>query len=99
MTKQYSKKLTFMEKIMSSAHECILIHNNYTNTKIVPTNNYDLIIKGFNHNISLFKEYIHKIPNYLNFEDINIKIILIINTEILKTVLPYVFILVMIFVI
>jgi hypothetical protein len=67
------KKLIFMEKIMSPAHECIVIHNNYTNTKIVPTNNYDLIIKGFSQNISLFKEYIHKIPNYLNIEDINIK--------------------------
>jgi len=50
----------------------ITVHNNYTNDLIVPTNE-NILISGYNQNISLFSSVMNKIPKYLHLDDINIK--------------------------
>ena len=44
-----------------------VIHNDYTNNKCIPSRN--ILISGYCQNIYLFKDYLHKIPRYLNLED------------------------------
>lgn len=46
------------------AIEC---ENDYTSTIVMPST--DLIIKGYCHNIDTFKDYIHKMPEYLHLDD------------------------------
>uniref|UniRef100_A0A6C0F724 Glycosyl transferase family 11 n=1 Tax=viral metagenome TaxID=1070528 RepID=A0A6C0F724_9ZZZZ len=46
---------------------CIKIHNDNTNNKIVPSKN--ILISGYCQNIHLFEEYLHKVPQYLNLND------------------------------
>lgn len=45
----------------------IIIHNDYTNNKHVPNKN--ILISGYCQNIDLFKEYLYKMPEYLNLQD------------------------------
>lgn len=41
--------------------------NDYTSTIVTPST--DIIIKGYCQNVELFKDYIHKIPEYLHLDD------------------------------
>ena len=41
--------------------------NDYTSTIVIPST--DIIIKGYCQNVELFKDYIHKIPEYLHLDD------------------------------
>jgi hypothetical protein len=68
-------KLTFLGDVnISNSYQ--FLKNDYTSDKIVP-NCESLIIRGYNQNIDLFKEYIDKIPLYLdlNYSTINSDII------------------------
>ena len=44
-----------------------IMHNDYTNVKCVPDKN--ILISGYSQNLNLFKEYLHKLPEYLNLQD------------------------------
>jgi hypothetical protein len=62
-------KLHFVENIHD---HYISVHNDYTDNIINPEGN-NIIISGYNQNINLFNSIMDKLPNYLHFDDINIK--------------------------
>jgi len=45
------------------------VYNDYTDCKIIPTNNENIHIKGYNQNLSLFIEVKDKLLNYLYLDD------------------------------
>ena len=51
----------------TAIHSVIELVNDYTDNIIIPSS--DIRIKGYCQNIGLFKEYIHKIPEYLHLND------------------------------
>jgi hypothetical protein len=64
------KKLFFISQI--EEHNNITVHNDYTDNKITPNNDSNIIISGFNQNVQLFKEVMHKLPKYFHLYDDNI---------------------------
>lgn len=57
-------KFDYYDTAKNSAIELV---NDYTDNIIIPSS--DIIIKGYCQNIGLFKDYIHKIPEYLHLND------------------------------
>lgn len=62
-------KLNWVE---SESSNCQIIEHNYSCDTVIPDMTKDIFIKGYCQNISLFKEYIHKIPDYLKLSDSSI---------------------------
>ena len=62
------KKFKFMNS--NNAYKTI-IYNNFSDTRLVEPNS-DILVRGYNQNINLFKEYINLIPNYLHLKDTTI---------------------------
>jgi len=59
------KKFKFYKKLENYK----IVDNKYTNNKYVPNNNENILISVFNQNINLFKDFLYKIPEYLNLQD------------------------------
>jgi hypothetical protein len=60
------KNFTFTDNLDLS--NTIDVENFFSNNKIIPENTH-INILGFNQNLDLFKEYFHKIPDYLYLKD------------------------------
>jgi beta-1,4-mannosyl-glycoprotein beta-1,4-N-acetylglucosaminyltransferase len=60
-------KFEYYDTRNNSAIECA---NDYTSNIVIPST--DIIIKGYCQNVELFKDYIHKIPEYLHLDDATI---------------------------
>jgi len=60
------RNFTFIDYLDSN--NIINVENHFSNNKIIPENTH-LNILGFNQNLDLFKEYFHKIPDYLYLSD------------------------------
>lgn len=53
-------------------HPHVIVHNDYSNNPILNITK-SIFIKGYNQNVQLFLEYAHKIPQYINIDDVYIK--------------------------
>jgi len=67
--KTFFSKLQFVEQIDTNT---VIIHNDYTNTPIIP-NDTHILISGYNQNIGLFASVMSEIPKYLRLDDTHIK--------------------------
>lgn len=61
------RNFTFTDNLDLS--NTISLDNHFDDIKIVPSEDKNINIEGFNQNIGLFKEFLHKIPDYLYLKD------------------------------
>jgi hypothetical protein len=71
--KSIFKNIKMISKDKEYGKNCIIIHNNFTDNKIIPNNQFNIIIRGYNQNVDLFRNIFDKIPLYLHLNDDSIK--------------------------